>query len=315
MSALSGRPRPLPSVRTAGTSALVAAAAAWGSVFVTIKIAARGLPVLVLTVVEVLAAVAVLAAVVGARRLGGAPGLTARPDRWLVLAGVLEPGIAYPLINAGLTRTSGTHAAVVVGLESVAVVALVSLLDRRRPTTRVLFGLVLATAGAALIGGDDGGTATVTGDLLVLAGVIAAAGYIVVAQRRCASVDTLTLTFWQFAVGGVVVVAVATVVVATGGSALLDDPTGGQVVAALVTGAVGSSLAFLLYNWALARVGTTIAGASLTLIPVFGVAFSALFLGDRTTVLTVLAGAAVIVGLVITSERAPADPEPEPVPR
>jgi drug/metabolite transporter (DMT)-like permease len=59
-------------------------------------------------------------------------------------------------------------------------------------------------------------------------------------------------------------------------------------------------VAFLLYNWALRSVSTALAGTSLTLIPVFGLAFSVVFLGDPVSLRTLVAALAVVAGLLVT---------------
>jgi EamA-like transporter family len=80
-------------------------------------------------------------------------------------------------------------------------------------------------------------------------------------------------------------------------------------VGAQATHPLGSAVAFSLYNWALSQVSTVAAGVSLTLIPVFGVAFSAALLSEPVTWATVAAAVAVIVGVVASVE-----PEPPPMP-
>lgn len=286
----------------AGPAALLMATAAWGSVIVTIKIAARGLPVLTITLIEVAATLAVLGAVIGLR-----PGRRRlpRPSKALAIAGVLEPGLSYPLINAGLARTSGTHAAVIIGLESVLVVILAAAVARARPSGRVLLALTLAVGGAAFLGGSDGGTATTGGDLLVFVGVLTAAAYVIVAQQLAASFDAVLLTFYQFLFGGVVIVAVTAVSLAIEGGSLLGDPSAGELAAAVATGVLGSAIAFVLYNWSLSRVSATLAGTALTLIPVFGIVFSASFLGEAITISTVVATVVVLTGVSLASGGGP----------
>lgn len=285
-----------------GPIALLTATAAWGSVIVTIKIAARGLPVLTITLIEVAATLAVLGAVLGLR-----PGRQRlpRPSKALAFAGILEPGVSYPLINAGLARTSGTHAAVIIGLESVLVVLLAAAVAKARPSRRVLLALTLAVGGAAFLGGSDGGTATTGGDLLVFVGVLTAAAYVIVAQRQAASFDAVVLTFYQFLFGGAVIVVVTAVSLGTQGGSLLGDPSAGEWAAAVTTGVLGSAIAFVLYNWSLSRVSTTLAGTALTLIPVFGIVFSAFFLDEAITISTVVAAVAVLAGVSLSSGRTP----------
>jgi EamA-like transporter family len=80
--------------RQLGWAALIVAMASWGSVVVTMKIATRGLPVQTITLIEVGSAILLLGAVVLHRQTR-----LARPSRMVVLAGLLEPVVSYPLIK------------------------------------------------------------------------------------------------------------------------------------------------------------------------------------------------------------------------
>ena len=292
--------------RQLGWAALIVAMASWGSVVVTIKIAARGLPVQTITLIEVGSAIVLLGAVVLHRQTR-----LAWPSRMVVVAGLLEPGVSYPLINAGLARTSGTHGSVIVGTESVVIVLLSAALARRLPARRVLLAVLLTALGAAFVGSGEGGSASISGDLLVAAGVVCAACYVLIAQRAAEGTDTMTLTFWQFVIGAAVIAPVTAVASATGLSGgFWGHPTAGQLGAAVTAAVLDSAVAFSLYNWALTQVSTVAAGVSLTLIPVFGVLFSAALLSEPLTLGTLAAAAAVIVGVVASIEPAPKQPAP-----
>ena len=124
----------------------------------------------------------------------------------MLVAALLEPGLTYLLINAGIARTSGAHAAVLIGLESAFVVLLSAILTRTVPRPAVLLGLGSAVVGAVLLTEGGGGQASLAGDVLVLVGILAAAGYVVVASAVAVRMDAVTLTGYQFVVGWLVTV-------------------------------------------------------------------------------------------------------------
>lgn len=289
-------------VRLLPLAALVAATALWGSVVVLVKVAARGVPVITVTAVEVLVAVVVLVAVQALRRVP-----LRRPRPALLVAALLEPGLAYPLINLGLAHTSGDHAAVLIGTESVFVVVGAAALARTWPRARVLLALALTVVGAALLSGSGGGHATVGGDAMVAAGVVLASGYVLLAQRFPADQDAISATLVQFAVGclGTAPIVVGAVARSPHLRTVWLHPTAGEVAAALAVGVLGSAGAFVLYNWALPQVHAAVAGTSLGLIPVFGVAASAIFLGEPVTAVVLGATAAVVVGVALTAHAEP----------
>jgi drug/metabolite transporter (DMT)-like permease len=193
----------------------------------------------------------------------------------------------------------------------VVIVLLSAALARRLPARRVLLAVLLTALGAAFVGSGEGGSASISGDLLVAAGVVCAACYVLIAQRAAEGTDTVTLTFWQFVIGAAVIAPVTAVASATGLSGgFWGHPTAGQLGAAVTAAVLGSAVAFSLYNWALTQVSTVAAGVSLTLIPVFGVLFSAALLSEPLTLGTLAAAAAVIVGVVASIEPEPKQPPP-----
>ncbi len=271
---------------------LVAAAACWGSTVVAIKVAERGLPSLGVTVVETTIAIATLAVVSAYRRQ--VPWRVPWPA---LAAGVLEPGLTYLLINLGLARTSGLDGALLIGTESLFIVLLSAAWRRRMPSAASLLGLSIALGGSVGLA-SRGGHASVVGDVLVGAGSLAAAGYVVVTHHYASDADAVAVTTGQFGVGAVFTLLVAGVAGAAG-----DDPfrhaTPGAVVAALVAGVLGSTVGFLAYNTALARVSVTEAALAVALIPVFGAVFSLLVLGGGVTATNAVAGVAIVTGVTV----------------
>jgi drug/metabolite transporter (DMT)-like permease len=291
--------------RRLGLIALLGAAICWGATVVLIRFASDELGVATLTVLDAgAAALTLLAAlVVGRRRLP-------RPTRRLLAVSALEPGISYVLINYGVAHTSGSHASLIVGTESVFVIAISASINRIRPSVAVLIGLVLATGGAALTADSGSGGTSVRGDLFVLVGIIASAGYVVLVRPLAETMGTLELTTAQFVYGALITIPLAALCAGTGALPGFDWAPTRFVVAAIAVGIVGSTIAFGFYNWALSRTGSGVSAISLTLIPVFGLAFSIILLNDNLTVRTLVAAVAVLAGVTITSRAEPTPTEP-----
>jgi O-acetylserine/cysteine efflux transporter len=295
----------------AGIVAVFAATLCWGSTVVMLRVASHGLGAVAITAVELTAAAVALTVAVLVRR----PPLP-RLNRRIVLAALLEPGITYVIINAGIARTSGSHAALLIGTEAVFIVVVGAVAARTRPRSAVIAGLVLALVGAAFLSGDGGSSASASGDLLIVIGCAAGAGYVVAAGQLLEQMDPLVLTAYQFGIGWLANI----VAVGSGTVAGLWDPFASvdatSVAAAAVSGVLGSALAFGLYNWALPRITAQLAGTSLSGVPLFGAALSIVALGDPVSGVTVVAGATVLIGLVLTvvsDSRPPVPVEPEPM--
>lgn len=272
--------------------ALVAAAAGWGSLAATTTLALRGLGPMTVLAAELTVAAGVLTA---ANRLAGRR--LPRLSPAIVALGVLEPGVAYLTFNAGVERTSSTHAGLLLGLETVFVVLLATVFLGERPSPASLAALAVAVLGVGLLTARPGGRATLPGDALVLADTLAAAASVVLTARLVRTAPALGLTALQFWVGLVVVLPFCLLTWADGAEPLPARVPVAALLAVLVTGAVGTAGAFLAGTWALHQVGATAAGAAVSLIPVFAVAWSAVVLGEPITTRSLTSVALVLGGL------------------
>ena len=139
-----------------------------------------------------------LLAYVGRRGLRDAltPGIAA--------AGAVGFGVVILLQNAGIERTSVSHAALLVGAVPVMVALLAAALGHGAARPLAWAGYAVALAGLALVAGGGGSGATPAGDLLVLGSVALSATFIVVQPRLLAGRDPAAVTAVQFGAGALV---------------------------------------------------------------------------------------------------------------
>jgi O-acetylserine/cysteine efflux transporter len=273
--------------------ALMLAALLWGGAVTGTKYALGGFGPVTLLAVELTAAAAVLWAVTLAR--GYRP-----PRRWWlpVLLGLLEPAVAYLAETAGLSMTSAVSGAVITGLESALVVTLAGLLLRERVSPAGAGAVAIAVAGLLVLaraGGDGaGGHTSVTGDLLMAAGVLCAALYTIAARWFSDGSDVPSLTAWQFTVAAAVAVPAAVTRVASGAEAGTAGVPARFWVAAVLVGVAGYGLSFLLFNRAIGETEAGWAAIVLNLIPVFGFLSAVALLGEPVS--PGEAGGAALVG-------------------
>jgi drug/metabolite transporter (DMT)-like permease len=271
---------------------LVIAAASWGAAIAAGEHALDGMTAIDLLVLEVFVAAAILWL---PRPAAGLP--RPRPRPAYLLLGALEPALAYLLINLGLERTSAGAGSLLISLEGVFVAMLAVVLLRERVARATVIALALGIGGAALVAAPHGGgESTVAGNLLVVAGSLAAAGYVVLARRLAGTAPALEVTRWQFAFGAVLVIPLAAIEWLGGGSGLATAGLEHWLAGALA-GVLGGAVAFLLYNIAIERVQASTAGAVLNLIPVFGLIAAVGVLGERLEPLQLVGGAIIITGL------------------
>lgn len=222
-----------------------------------------------------------------------------RPTPALLLLGLLQPAVAFLSFTLGVQRTSGTHAGVLLCLETVFVVLLGVLVLHERLGPAAGIGIAVAVGGVALLASDGSGRASIVGDALVLLDAAAAALSVVLTIRLAAHLHAVALTAAQFLIGGIVIAPVWAIALLTGHEqAITPDADPMAVWGVLATGALGTAGAFLIYNWALGRVTALTAGASVTLIPVFALVLSHLILGEAIGHMALISVALILVGLV-----------------
>ncbi len=281
-----------------GVLAATAAATLWGCGTVASAIVLEhGVPPGPFTVVELGGSVVFLSVLA----LGTRTRMPSLRTSWRAGAlGLLEPGLSYLLLNAGLARTAASHAALIGALEPVLIVLLGWAVLRLPLPRRLLvpMGAVLIGSAAVVLAQSAGGRSSVTGDLLVAAGVLCAAAYVLGTSRIDHELPAIgVVLLQQLAALGLVVVVVA----ATVG----DDPTGGAPLGAWlavpVIGVMSSAVTFWLYLVALRHLPAGTAGQFLAAIPVVGFVGAVVVLGEDATVPAALGAALVVLGLVLVS--------------
>lgn len=223
--------------------------------------------------------------------------------------GILEPGLAYFLGLFGLNYISAAEAVVLFSTESILIILLAWLLTIERPRGYVVLLAIVGTCGAMLVTGSHigklDGRLSLWGDLLVLAGVLSAAGYVVWSSRLAAQIEPLPVLVGQQLVALLFALGMH---LALGADAWAGQvPATGWALAAL-SGVLQYACAFWLYLWALKGLRTDEAGLYLCLIPMFGLLIAVPLLGERLGAIQWV-GAALIVGSIIVLARFRQEPD------
>ena len=273
---------------------LVAVTAVWGVTFVQVKAAVAIYPLFAFLALRFAIASCTLAPP-GLRRLRG---LGSRGLGAGVLAGSLI-GAGYVLQTAGLERTTVSSTGFITGMYVVLTPLLALAVFRVRLGAAAWLGVVLATAGLALLSGVHAGSAA--GDLLVLAGAAVYSLQIVLMERFAPRYDAVAFTLVEMltAFAGLLAVALA--------AGQLGVPHGWTVWGALlVTGVFASALAFLAQTWAQRRASATQTALAFSLEPVWTAFFGFTLAGDRLGAVAWL-GCIVIMAGIVVAEPAAAD--------
>jgi probable blue pigment (indigoidine) exporter len=215
--------------------------------------------------------------------------------------GVLNPGIAYALGLFALARINASVSVIIWATEPVLIVVLAfALLRERLPLWNVVC-LACAMAGVALIVGTPSAGDSGVGIILTFASVIACALYSVLLRRMNLTDGTLPVVFLQQA--SALVFAVVVLFAVSAQSVTSIDATTSQEISAILSGGLYYGVAFLLFVSGLRRTSAARAGMSLTLIPAFGLFFSAVLLGETMQVSQLVGSIVVIASMGVLALR------------
>jgi drug/metabolite transporter (DMT)-like permease len=235
---------------------------------------------------------------VRAARIAGA-------DHWRIAAmGVLGFGAAFALGHWGLLRSTAANAALLIIVEPLAIMALSPLMLREHLRAREAAGGALALVGTVLVvlDGVPGFTTRLAphwrGDLLLIASGLAFAAYSLIGRdvlRRHASTPVTTLSIvW----GAAALLPLAGLEWWAGARPAW---TGQALLGTLYLAVVITALAYLVWNWALERVPAPRVAIFLTVQPITGALLGIVLLGDAFSAFTVLGGALIVLGLMLTA--------------
>jgi drug/metabolite transporter (DMT)-like permease len=217
--------------------------------------------------------------------------------------GALGFAAAFALSHWGIARSSATNAALLIVVEPLTLVVLGPLLLRERLTRREAAGAAVAVAGAALVvlNGVPGVTLEILprwrGDILLVLSGLAYASYSLLGRTVLTETNAAAITAHSIVWGALVMAPLAALEWAAGAR---PTPTPAAVVGTLYLALVITAGAYLVWNWALARVEAARAAPFLTVQPVVGALLGAVVLGEPVTRFTALGGGLVVFGLWMT---------------
>jgi O-acetylserine/cysteine efflux transporter len=219
----------------------------------------------------------------------------------VLAAGAVGYGAVILLQNAGIERTSVSHAALIVGAVPVLVAIIVAVVGRGAGGPLTWAGSLLALAGVGLVAGSGGAGTALSGDLLVLLSVTGSAAFIVVQPGLLAGRDPAAVTAVQLAAGGLASLPFA--IVLEGAPPAPADA--GPVVAVLALALTGTALAFWLFAWAQSRVPAELASAFVNLEPLVGALTGVVAFEDAFGVAQVTGGIAILIGIALGARPRP----------
>ncbi len=294
-------------------SALLLVTLIWGATFVMVKDAVSAFPVFSFMAVRFLLAAVALAPLTIWRRRQLAAANPAGPfvgRRWtlprvrrlalssLLIGGALFAGYAFQTM--GLTLTTPAKAGFITGLSVVIVPLAAALLLRQFPSRNAWLGVVLATAGLALLSLTSG-LRIEPGDLLVLGCAFSFAAHILLTGHFAPRHDPLLLTLGQVLTVALLSAAAALLfdAPATGLAALAGQLDSGVFGAAAFTGLLATAAAFGIQTVAQRFTTSTHTALVFAAEPVFAGVFSFLLTGEVLGARQLFGCALILAGMMV----------------
>ncbi|MBW8190696.1 DMT family transporter [Neiella marina] len=278
--------------------ALVLATLLWGSSFIALKIAFTDYPPMVVIFLRMVAAsVCFLLMWPKLRHFQYQAG----DWKLLLLMSLAEPCLYFMLEGLALQYTSASQAGMITSLlpPMVALAAFVVLGERLNRIAVSGFGI--AFVGVAILSGfaeqSEHASNPLLGNALELAAMACAAVYCLCLKKLSQRYSPISLTALQAFAGTIFFMPMAVYV---GIPPLSFDVS---MMATLYLG-VGVTLgAYLLYNTAIAHIELSRATAFTNLIPIFTLLFAYLILGEKLTLVQLLACGLIFAGVLVSQHR------------
>ncbi|MEV4637213.1 EamA family transporter [Actinoplanes sp. NPDC049548] len=270
----------------------VAIAAAWGVNFVIIDVGLGHFPPLLFNALRF-----TLAAFPAVLLAGRPPAAW----RWVIAVALALSVTKFSLLFVGMhAGMPAGLASLVLQSQAVFTIGLAALLLRERPGRRQLAGLAVAAAGIGVVATRVGAGGLPAGAFASVLGAAAAWGLANIATRRAAPTDVLRFMIWVSAVASVPLILLSLLVEGPAADLAALRAIDGPAVAALLYVVLVATLAgFGGWGLLIRRYGASPVAPFSLLVPVFGLASAALFLGERIHRTDLLGGVLVIGGVLV----------------
>jgi drug/metabolite transporter (DMT)-like permease len=250
----------------------------WGINVIMIKYLTRFFPPLALAPIRLALAACLLVPMVMYRH--GYHKLSR--EAWLMVGGsaAFSVFLHHVTMTWGLAETSGTHGALILGLSPLFVALLASRLMHEPFTWLKGLGIMLGFGGVVLVvGGDTRGTASLTGDAVMFASMLAFVAGTLFIKRGTALVSPLLVAAYSTLLGaaGLTVLGLGVNDAWYFEGAFAPAP----IAVLLFSSFVNTALGAVWWNMGIQRVGASTTTLFQNGIPVAGVFTAALWLGEQ----------------------------------
>lgn len=268
----------------------------WSSSFVAIKIAYETYPPITLGAARFVAATLILGA------LTLLPKNRVRLEKKDILpvsvSGLMGITLYAVLQNIAMQWTSASSATLIIASYPIITLLLETLIYKTKLSAVKAIGILIAIGGVVILSyvkAEARQQNELLGIVLLIVAGIAWAFYNFLTKKVVNRYPSISLLFYQTLFGTLFMLPLSLFE-----RAQWQAPTLMTFSMMLFLGVFCSVIAFLLYNLGLKKLSPSSVTSMLNLVPIFGVFFSWLLLGERVTLQKVIGGAIVILGVMLS---------------
>ena len=215
------------------------------------------------------------------------------------LAGLLGISVYHVALNFGEVTVQAGAASLLISAAPVFTALLSALFLQERLTRLGWGGILLAFAGVALIALSGGGGLHFTpGALLILLSAVVAAAFNILSKKGLRRYVALEFTSYAIWAG-----TLPLIIFLPGLIRQVRVAAPPATIAVVYLGIFPAAIAYVLWNYALARMPASLLSSFLYLSPVIASLIAWLWLGEVPALLTVLGGAIAILGVILVQTK------------
>jgi drug/metabolite transporter (DMT)-like permease len=283
---------------------LLGTMAVWGLNLSVVKLLIERFEPMLVAVLRMAVAAVAITVVLCWRRLPW-PRFTPRETARVLVCAVLMVYLNQYLFTQGVARTVATNASLTIALNPLVSALVAALLLGERLTSRRLVGVAIGFSGVAMVVLSTSGAALASGglgDALVLASVFSWVLGGALLRPLAVARDSASVSWAVHGAGTLMLVADLLLLrpVSLAGLARFGLVDAGLLV---LSGVFATAIGALVWNRALVTMGVARTSLYVYWVPIFGVAFGALLLGESLTVWHGLGLAAVLAGTWLGTAR------------
>lgn len=216
-----------------------------------------------------------------------------------IVVGILQTTIVYLLVMYGLTFVdAGKSSVLLYSMPMFSSLLAVKFIGEKLTSAKIT-GLAIGTLGLLTILGWDIWTqqsaGVITGELLIIVSAFSWGVSNVYYRRHLAGASQLQVNTWQMLFGAIGII-IATLPAEWGEPIILNASS---IYYILFTGILASALCFTGWFIVLSIIDMVTATISTLLVPIFGLLFSSILLGEQLTPGVLLGSTLIIAGIII----------------